>query len=182
MYAPEKCTALYNEGIRSVLTDPDLTFSVLTGFSSDDGLLPEDAQKELIGLMYTTIRRWHGRGDRVRALHGDFWGGNIFIRPDDSVYVIDFSRAPWGDPALDVGWFISPILWLYHETGNVYYRELIDMWFRFYVEKTGDKEIYEAVVLVMGWVGVINVYPRFFSDRNTPQGKQFMKHIFGYSE
>lgn len=39
-------------------------------------------------------------------LHGDFWGSNILIDEMDEPFLIDYSRVPYSDPAIDVGTFL----------------------------------------------------------------------------
>jgi hypothetical protein len=169
--------SLYNDGIRNVLTHPELSMMVLSEFPEDYPILDLEGQKEIIGLMYENIKTWNGRSERLTALHGDFWGANIFLNADKKPFVIDFSRIPWGDPAIDVGWFIAPFLWKYHETGNMYYRELIEAWLDICEKKSGDKEIRKAVCLVIGWIGIVQIYPRWFPDIDTDMSKKFITHV-----
>lgn len=170
-------TALYNDGIRNILTHPELSMMVLSEFPNDYKILDLEGQKEIIGLMYENIKKWVGRYDRLTALHGDFWGANIFFKQDGDIFVVDFSRIPWGDPAIDAGWFIAQYLWYYHSTGNKYFRELTEMWFDIYEKKSGDKDVREAVPLVIGWTGIVQIYPRWFPDRDVKTGIKFITHI-----
>lgn len=169
--------AIYNDGIRSVLTHPELSIMVLSEFPEDYAVLDLKGQKEIISLMYENIKSWMGRGDRLTALHGDFWGANIFFRQDGSLFVIDFSRIPWGDPAIDVGWFIAQFLWKYHETRNPYFKELTEAWLRIYQEKSGDVELRKALPLVLGWTGIVQIYPRWFPTLDIDVGQRFIEHI-----
>lgn len=169
--------AIYGDGLRNILSNPELSLMVLSEFPVDYEILDLDGQKEFISLMYDNIRERMGRYDRLTALHGDFWGANIFFKEDGDIFIIDFSRIPWGDPGTDVGWFIAEHLWYYHLTGNPYFRELIETWFRIYEEKSGDKEIRKAVPLVIGWIGIVQIYPRWFPDIDVTVGKNFIGHV-----
>lgn len=173
----EELDSIYNDGIRSILLQPELSIMVLAEFPSDYAILDLEGQKEIISLMYENVKSWQNRGDRLTALHGDFWGANIFFREDGSIFIIDFSRIPWGDPAIDVGWFTSEMIWQYHATGNRYYRELADTWLRIYQEKSGDAELHKAVTLAIGWVGIVQIYPKFFPDIDVDLGRRFIEHI-----
>jgi fructosamine-3-kinase len=170
-------TALYNDGIRNVLTHPELSMMVLSEFPEDYPILDLEGQKEIIGLMYENIKSWNGRFDRLTALHGDFWGANIFLNNNGEPFVIDFSRIPWGDPAIDVGWFIAPFLWKYHATGNQYYKELTEAWLDIYEKKSGDAEVRKAICLVVGWTGIVQIYPRWFPGIEVEMSKKFITHI-----
>ncbi len=173
----KRLDAVYNDGLRSMLTHPELSIMVLSEFPADYSILDLEGQKEVIGLMYENIRAWMGRGDRMTALHGDFWGANIFFREDGSLFIIDFSRIPWGDPAIDAGWFIAQLLWKYHETQNPYFRELTEAWLSIYQEKSGDTELRKALPLVIGWTGIVQIYPRWFPSLDVDVGKRFIRHI-----
>jgi thiamine kinase-like enzyme len=169
--------AVYNDGLRNVLTNPELSIMVLSEFPADYKILDLEGQKEIISLMYENIKYWTNRSDRLTALHGDFWGANIFFKEDGNIFVIDFSRIPWGDPGIDVGWFIAQFLWNYHSTGNNYFKELTEAWLNIYEEKSGDKEIRKAIALVVGWTGIVQIYPRWFPGLDEKMGKKFIGHI-----
>lgn len=173
----DRLNAIYNDGIRNVLTHPELSVMVLSEFPEDYKILDLKSQQEIISLMYENIKKWIGRGDRLTALHGDFWGANIFLNSEGDVSLIDFSRIPWGDPAIDVGWFLAEYLWKYHETGNIYFKELTEMWLDVYQEKSGDKDLRKAIPLAIGWIGIVRVYPRWFPNIDVETGKKFINHI-----
>jgi thiamine kinase-like enzyme len=169
--------AVYNDGLRNMLIHPELSMMVLSEFPNDYKILDLEGQKEIIGLMYENIKAWMGRSDRLSALHGDFWGANIFFREDESLFIVDFSRIPWGDPAIDVGWFIAQYLWFYHETGNEYFKDLTEAWLDIYEKKSGDAEIRNAIALVIGWTGIVQIYPRWFPNRDVIVGTKFIRHV-----
>lgn len=159
----KKLKAVYNDGLRGELMHPELTLTFLHALDEEHPFLSPSKQGEYVTLLLRLIHVWKDRHDRLRALHGDFWGGNLFLREDASVWVIDYSRVPWGDPGTDIGHWMSQYLWLYHQTRNDYYRELGDAFLSLYVEKSGDKEIMQALSLGFGLIGVLyaslDVYP-----------------------
>ncbi|MFH2232579.1 MAG: phosphotransferase, partial [Patescibacteria group bacterium] len=130
-----------------------------------------------IGLMLNLIHKWKDRCDRLVALHGDFWGTNLFFKKDGSIWVIDYSRIPWGDRGIDIGWWLSQYLWFYHETQNEYFKELGEKFLDMYEKKSGDKEIRRAVSLALGLMGIIYISPRFYPDLNMEIGKKFFYNI-----
>jgi thiamine kinase-like enzyme len=169
--------SVYDDGLRNMLINPELSIMMLSEFPSDYKILDLEGQKEMISLMYENIKSCMGRFDRLTALHGDFWGANIFFKDDGDLFVIDFSRIPWGDPAIDVGWFISEYIWYYHLTGNRYFKDLTETWLKIYEEKSGDGEIRKFIPLVIGWLGIVRVYPRWFPDHDVKIATQFINHI-----
>ncbi|OGZ42188.1 MAG: hypothetical protein A3C80_04380 [Candidatus Ryanbacteria bacterium RIFCSPHIGHO2_02_FULL_45_43] len=173
----ERLKSVYNDGLRSVLTSPELTVMLLHDFSDTHQLLPAGEHGNYVGLMLNLIHKWKDRCDRLVALHGDFWGANLFFKKDGSIWVIDYSRIPWGDRGVDIGWWLSQYLWFYHETQNEYFKELGEKFLDMYVEKSGDKEIRQTVSLVLGLMGIIYISPRFYPDLNMEIGKRFFDNI-----
>lgn len=170
--------AVYNDSLRSVLTCPELTMMLLQDFDQHHPLLPLKKQKEYIGLMLDLIHKWKDRSERLVALHGDFWGANLFFNKDGSVWVIDYSRIPWGDRGIDIGWWVSQYLWFYHATNNKYYRELAELFIKKYNNKINDKELLESMSLVLGLMGIINISPRINPNLDILIGKKFIDNIW----
>lgn len=173
----DRLEAVYNDGLRNMLVSPELSIMMLSEFPADYKILDLEGQKEMISLMYENIKTCMGRFDRLTALHGDFWGANIFFKDDGNIFIIDFSRIPWGDPAIDVGWFITDYLWYYHSTGNEYFKDLTETWLRIYEEKSGDKELRKFMPLVIGWLGIVRIYPRWFPDHDIKIATRFINHV-----
>lgn len=175
--------AIYNDGIRSPIIHPELTYALLQDFADDHSHLPLPEQSRYLGLMWENVRVWKDRTDRLSALHGDFWGANVFFRHDGSVYAIDYSRIPWGDPGIDVGWWLSQYLWRYHKTGNPYFKELGEEFLNQYSAKMGDTEIRKAVTLAIGFTGLVNIYPHFHPEGlDKKLGDDFLRAVYNSLE
>lgn len=167
-----KALALYNDALNARLANPELTFTFLQKFDDGDPFLPPAQQGEYIGAMLQNIREWKGRSDRLRALHGDFWSGNVFIRPDTSIWVVDYSFMPWGDPGIDIGHMVADLMWHYHRTKNRYYRDLTEEFLALYEQKTGDREIRRALCLGYGMMGIVFVAPGLIPDSTDLEAKR----------
>ncbi len=167
-----KLKAVYNDGIQNRLSNPELTFSFLQRFGEDDPLLPLSKHGEYIGLVLENLRIWRDRSDRLCALHGDFWSGNVFFRPDGTLWAVDYSFAPWGDPGIDVGHWISVLMWHYYRTGNPYYKDLIEEFLSAYEKKTGDGEIRKALCVGYGMMGVVFIAPGLILGNDDPEVKR----------
>jgi hypothetical protein len=174
---PQRWNAVYNDSLRSLLTHPELTVMLLHDFPNHHPLLPPSKQGEYVGWMLQLIHQWKNRSDRLAALHGDFWGANVFFDSDGGMGIIDYSRIPWGDPGIDVGWWLAQYLWLYQETQNSYFRELGETFLEMTEEISGDHEIRQAVSLPLGVMGVICTSPRLHPELDPAVGKRFFDHI-----
>ena len=168
---------VYNDQLRNLLTNPELTVMLLHDFPQDHPLLPPQEQGRYVGLMLQLIHAWKDRSDRLSALHGDFWGANVFFHPDGTVGVIDYSRIPWGDPGVDVAWWLAQYLWLFHETRNLYFQELGERFLEMYAKKAADNEIRRAVSLAMGVMGVIYISPRLHPELDFKVGRRFLDNV-----
>lgn len=173
----ERLRAVYNDSLRATLIHPELTMMLLHDFPIDHPVLPLEKQREYIGLIWNLLQIWRDKCERLTALHGDFWGTNFFFRKDGSTWVIDYSRIPWGDPGIDVGWWFTQYLWFYHETQNHYFKELGEKFLSIYIEKTKDKEVRKSASLVMGFIGLIYITPRFFPELDQNLAKRFLNNI-----
>ncbi len=168
---------IYNDGLRNLLTNPELALMLIQSYGHDSEILPRKDHTEYIGLMLDNIYRWEDRYDRLSALHGDFWGSNLFVI-DGKVQLIDFSRIPWGDAGIDIGWWINQYLWLYYETKNEYYKQSLEKFLKLYVKENNDKEIYQALAPVMGLMGIINTNPLFQPDIDIKIAKKYIDNIW----
>ena len=178
----EEAKEVYSDSLRSILGHPELTFTFLHQLGDDHPIFSMHNQKEYIGLMINLMHKWKDRSDRLSALHGDFWGANIFFRKDSSLWVVDFSRIPWGDNAVDIAWFTQQYLWFYCMTGNNYYKELGEEFLKMYERKSGDKEVRKAMCLALGVLGLIVIStikkePSGYYCDDMDQGRKFYNII-----
>lgn len=174
----EYCKQVYNDAQRSILTDPELGMAFLQDFNFDHPFLPLDKQTQYLGLIYENIRKNENNYSRICALHGDFWGANVFFREDKSIWVIDQSRIPWGEPGIDVGWWLGQYLWFYHKTRNSYFKNLGDYFLTEYETHTKDTNIRRTVCLVLGLMGLINTSPRFYPNLDNNLATQYLNNIW----
>ena len=168
---------VYNDGLRAEMVHPEVTMPFLHEFESDHPLIPPERQGEYLTLLLQMIHTWKNRSDRLCALHGDFWGGNVFLRQDSSVWVIDYSRIPWGDPGVDVGKWMSYYLWYFYKTGNSYYRDLGDLFLETYIQKTGDEEVRQSMCLGFAFAGVLYSMLDFFPEVDIDVRKKMFTQV-----
>lgn len=173
----ERLKLIYHDSLKSIIGNPELTLFALQTFPDDSKILPRKEHGKYLGLMLDNIYHWENKHDRLCALHGDFWGSNLFIN-DKGAHLIDFSRMPWGDPGIDIGWWMMQYLWFYHSTKNDYYKELGEAFLQSYQEKTNDQEIKEAISIATGIVGLFYTNPLFHPDLNEKIGKKFIKNVW----
>lgn len=147
--------AIYNDYLRSVIGHPEYMLLLLQRVPDNSPVLKPSEQGEFISLMVDNMHYYKGRSHRLCAIHGDFWGANAFFRKDGSLFVIDYSRMPWGDPGFDIGVWVSQYLIKYHITKSNYFKELGNYFIDEYIKRTRDKEILNTMTYPLGVVSVI---------------------------
>jgi hypothetical protein len=167
-----KRTDVYNDSLLARLASPELTFAFLQRFPDDDPVLPPEKHGEYVSLALQTVRSWRNRADRLTALQGDFWSGNVFFRTDGSLWAVDYSFVSWGDPGLDIGHWIAQFIWHYHRTGNTYYKELVEEFLTLYEKKTGDTEIRQALCIGLAMMAIVFIAPGIIPDNDDVERKR----------
>jgi tRNA A-37 threonylcarbamoyl transferase component Bud32 len=147
------------------------------------------------------VWRWRlkGKSHRLSQVHGDFHPWNILFREGTDFTVLDRSRGEWGEPADDVAAmtinYIFYSLQKYGELAGAFER-LFKLFWKNYLQKTGDREILEVVQPFYAWRGLVVAspvwYPRLDKDvrakllnfvRNVLQSEKFdPKHVNSYFE
>lgn len=170
---PRVLKTIYKDSLQSLLAHLGYFFRFLADFGSVHPFLSRRKHGEYIGMILRLIYRWEERFERLCPLHGDFWGTNIFFTSDGAATAVDFSRIPYGEPGIDIGYFVAQHLWFYHDTGNVYFKTLGELFIQLYIQKTGDKKIRETLTLPFGLLALLYCNPRFHPDNNPVSEKSF---------
>ncbi len=168
---------MYNDGLYSVFTAQDLYFFFLHTFDKNHPFFPPSKHGKYTSEMINLFHEFKDNGNRLKPLHGDFWGTNLHKKKDESWYVVDYSRIPYGEPGVDVSAWIAQYLWLYHETGNKIYKDLGEEFLKHYEKISGDKKIRTFMSLPMGLWGLIWVNPHFYPERTGNKARLFFKTI-----
>lgn len=170
----EHVQSVYMDGLRAELIHPEVTVTAMHQLDEAHPIIPPSKQGEYLGLYLQLIHKWKGRTERLRALHGDLWGANVFVRKDGTAWIIDFSRIPWGDPGIDIGRWMGQYVWFYLITKNPYFKNLGELFLETYIEKTGDTEIREAASL--GYVFTGFIYSIFYEKEDMGVRKKMFAH------
>lgn len=168
---------LYNQSLHSIFTAQDLFFFFLQSFGKRHPIFPQSKHGEYLSKMVTLFHSYKDNGIRLKHLHGDFWGANVFRRKDNSWSAVDYSRILWGESGIDIAFWMAQYLWLYHETKNKYFYELGEEFLKHYEKISGDKKIRYFCSLPLGLVGLIYISPYFYPERVGKDAKNFFAAV-----
>jgi len=101
----------------------------------------------------------------------------VFFKEGGEMFVVDYSRMPWGEPGFDVGFWVSQYLLNYHKYKNDYFRKLGQLFLDKYVERTGDKEIVKTMVYSLGLISVMYSSSTWVPGIDDGVRKSFYEHI-----
>lgn len=112
--------------------------------------------------------------ERITALHGDFWFGNIlYNQENNAIHLVDFSISPFWEPGIDVGWFIADLelwslFWNYDKLQN--YKNLF---LNKYISITWDDDIknYISYMCILKWLKLLSPLVQRFLKRNPTEKK-----------
>ncbi len=173
----EKLNAMYNDYLRSVIGHPEYLLLLLQRVPDDSPVLKPKEQGKLVTLMLDNMHYFKNRSERLSAIHGDFWGANVFFRGDNSVFAIDYSRMPWGDPGFDVGIWMSQYMIKYHMSKSKYFKDLGNYFLEQYIDKTEDKGVINTMVYGLGVVSVIYSHPQSTPGIEAGARMSFYNHV-----
>ncbi|MDD2891815.1 MAG: phosphotransferase [Candidatus Gracilibacteria bacterium] len=176
IYAKE----LYIRGYRELLINPELTLDVFSQFDPSHSFFGQVPHK------HNYLEKMHQEYDRMilstrerklSFLHGDFWSSNILIDTENNPFFIDYSRIPYGDAGIDIGWFVGNFVLEYIKTKNRIYLDAAKVFMDEYIKETGDKDILQYLVLPLFWLGIINIFPPVFGDHHPEIAKEILRYI-----
>ncbi|MFA6005379.1 MAG: hypothetical protein WC775_02735 [Patescibacteria group bacterium] len=151
---------LYAAGLQNIITDPirlDGIASIYFGFGQESAL-NHDAFMMLRKRMVLLAQAKGGEAQRLRTVHGDSWGPNIFVDNHLQTHFIDPAIA-LSDAGLDVVFATADIAHIAIKEGVPeapqiflgFADELVDH----YARKTGDVSIRKNMALFYGFKGFV---------------------------
>jgi aminoglycoside phosphotransferase (APT) family kinase protein len=112
--------------------------------------------------------RWQlrNRAHRARRTHGDFHPFNLLFREHTDFTVLDTSRGSEGDPADDVTCLSINYLFFALTSNNGRFagamRDLWDVFWKIYLERSRDLEVLEVVAPFFAWRALVLASPCWY--------------------
>jgi hypothetical protein len=144
-----------------------------------DGVLSYEEMAEIEKLCIDWRARLKSKTHRLCRIHGDFHPGNIWFKDSADFVLLDRSRGPFGEPADDItalaiNYIFFPIM--YHGEVRGAYLEGLNLFFKEYVAKTNDNELFEVVAPFFAFRGAVVANPLFYPELTS----EARKKIFGF--
>jgi hypothetical protein len=130
-------------------------------FVSESNLI--DIERDCVIWRWRLKRKAH----RLSQVHGDFHPWNVLFREGTDFTVLDRSRGEWGEPADDVtAMTINYIFYSLQRYGELtgVFEHLFRLFWKNYLEKTGDWEILEVVQPFYAWRGLVVASPIWYPN------------------
>ena len=120
-----------------------------------------EIERKCVDWRWKLKRKMH----RLAQVHGDYHPWNVLFREDTDFSVLDRSRGEWGEAADDVSAMtINYLFYSLRTYGELMgpFEEMFNMFWKNYLDKTGDQEILEVVQPFYAWRGLVIASPIWY--------------------
>jgi hypothetical protein len=159
--APE----LYVRRLRDLLGHGEGIFGLTDSYPTSLDYVDEKYFVELEKSCLEWRWRLKRRANRLCQVHGDFHPWNVMFQEGVEFTVLDRSRGEWGEPADDVATmtinYIFYSLQAFEEMNGPYGRLFILFW-KNYLDKTGDDEILKVIQPFYAWRSLVIASPLWY--------------------
>ncbi len=155
---------LYIRRARDLVGHGEYIMGVLDGYP--EGSIDPKTKVEIVKKCVGWWEKLREYTHRLSVIHGDFHPFNIVFKGDDFV-LLDRSRGEFGEPADDTtSLTMNYIFWSLVKYGKLdkEFKELFEIFFKTYFEKTNDKEMLELMQPFFTFRAVVVANPVFYPD------------------
>ena len=163
----ENAPELYVRRIRDLVGHGECIFGLTDSYPDKLSYIGEsdfvEIEKKCIEWRWKLKHKAH----RLSQVHGDYHPWNILFREGTDFTALDRSRGEWGEPADDVSAltinYLFYSLQAYGELAGSFER-LFDLFWRNYLDKTGDEEVLSVVQPFYAWRGLVVASPVWYPN------------------
>jgi len=156
---------LYIRRIRDLIGHGECIFGLTDSYPCN---LDYISEQDFIQLEKKCVEwRWKlkHKTHRLCRVHGDFHPWNILFQKDSDFAVLDRSRGEWGEAADDLtAMTINYLFYSLQTFGELRepFKELFTLFWRVYIERTNDEEIFQVVQPFYAWRGLVIASPLWY--------------------
>ena len=162
-----KDSQLYYRRIRDLVGHGECIFGLTDSYPLN---LDYISEQDFVKLEKKCVQwRWKlkHKANRLCKVHGDYHPWNVLFREDTDFTVLDRSRGEWGEAADDLAAMtINYLFYSLQAFGELAepFRELFNLFWRNYIEKSGDEEIFSVVQPFYAWRGLVIASPLWYPN------------------
>jgi hypothetical protein len=158
---------LYIRRVRDLVGHGECIFGLNDSYPSQSKFITSEELKDIE--KKTIDWRWKlkQKTERLCMVHGDFHPWNVLFREGTDFTVLDRSRGEWGEAADDVSsmtinYLFFGLLKTKGEEIDTDFKQLYDLFFDVYLEKTGDYELLEVIQPFYAFRGLVVASPVWY--------------------
>ncbi len=162
--------ALYTRRIRDLMGHGECVMGLMDSYPEGLDYICEEDLMEVERLCVEWRWKLKHFTHRLAQVHGDYHPWNVLFHKGSEFTVLDRSRGEWGEPADDVSAMTINYLFYSLQTyGQLEksFETLFNLFWKNYLDKTGDEEILTVVQPFFAWRGLVVASPVWYP--NLPQ-------------
>jgi|GEM_PF-6884913 len=145
-------------------------------FDKPHPIVTREIETELYQNTLRIASVFSNRFDRLRRAHGDFWWMNASLTTQGWI-LIDHSKFPWADSALDVAWWCEEYRWKYYQTGNNVWKDWYKLFIEIYQENEPDSELQTAMCPGISLKSLVKLNPKYSGKWNPDGAQKYLNNI-----
>ena len=158
---------LYVRRVRDLTGQGEGIFGLTDSYPNNLGYVDEkyfvELEKDCVDWRWRLKHKTH----RLSQVHGDFHSWNVLFRQGLDFTVLDRSRGEWGEPADDVSAMTINYLFYSLQTFgemNGPFGRLFKLFWKNYLDKTGDDEIFKVIQPFYAWRSLVLASPLWYPN------------------
>ena len=162
-------SGLYIRRIRELVGHSECIFGLTDSYPTGNEFITNDELKAIEKKSIDWRWKLKERTKRLCMVHGDFHPWNVMFREGTDFTVLDRSRGEWGEAADDVtamtiNYLFFGLLKTDGEELDEDFRELFELFFDVYLEKTDDDELLEVIQPFFAFRGLVVASPVWYPN------------------
>jgi len=158
--------ALCTRRARDLVGHGEYIMGVLDGYPRGE-FLNAGERADIVKRCVDWWQKLQDYSERFCVVHGDYHPFNILFKEDGDFLLLDRSRGEFGEPAEDIASLaINYLFWALVKYGKLEneFKELWDIFFSTYLEKTKDKELLKVIQPFFAFRALVVANPVFYPD------------------